>query len=175
MGYLGFVSLKLAANGVRIVETDNPKRTRLTAYTNRGQGVFLVLYALHDLGGSNAKADVIARISRGGWYDVTRHDLPPYEGKMEPKYHTLLAWARKDCYERDWMLPTDQKDDWSISRLGRAILEKSLSRYRTSEWDVRKCYLWKAVFEKLVDPRYVPSKDDAIRPEEILERYLELD
>jgi hypothetical protein len=133
-----------------------------------------VLYALQDLGGSNAKADVIARISHGGWYDVTKHDLPPYEGKMEPKYHTLLAWARKDCYERDWMLQTDQRDDWSISRLGRAVLEKALSKYQSSEWDVRKCYLWKRSFKKLVDPRYVPSDQDAIRPEELLERYLDL-
>jgi hypothetical protein len=136
----------------------------ITAYTNRGQGVFLVLYALNADGGGKSKQDVIECISRGGWYDVTRHDLPPYEGKNEPKYHTLLAWARKDCYERDWMLRTDQKDDWSISRNGRVILECAIERYRKKEWDVRKCYLWKTVFKKLIDSMYEPSASDAVRP-----------
>ena len=40
----------------------------ITAYTNRGQGVFLVLFALNELGGSNSKQDVIQHISKGGWY-----------------------------------------------------------------------------------------------------------
>lgn len=133
-----------------------------------------MLYALQELGGSNAKADVIGCITRGGWYDVTRHDLPRYPGNMEPKYHTLLAWARKDCYERDWMLRTDNRDDWSISRVGRAVLENALRKYRNGEWDVRSCYLWKPNFKKIVDPRYVPSDKDAVRPEEIWEKYLEL-
>lgn len=147
--------------------------SRLSPYTNRGQGVFLVLHALQSLGGSNAKQDVIGCISAGGWYDVTRHDLPPYEGQNEPKYHTLLAWARKDCYERGWMLPTDQRNDWSISREGRRILERAIERYRRKEWDVRKCYLWKSGFKRLVDPTYEPSSADAVRPEEERDNSLE--
>ncbi|MEN9635061.1 MAG: hypothetical protein RL077_3465 [Verrucomicrobiota bacterium] len=138
----------------------------VSAYSNRGQGVFLVLYALDSLGGGNSKQDVIGCISRGGWYDVTRHDLPPYDGKNEPKYHTLLAWARKDCYEREWMLLTDQRDDWSISRNGRLVLERAIERYRKKEWDVRKCYLWKKSFKKVIDPTYEPSSLDAVRPPE---------
>jgi hypothetical protein len=150
----------------------DPQHSRLSPYSNRGQGVFLVLHALHLLGGSNAKQDVIGCISNGGWYDVTRHDLPPYEGMNEPKYHTLLAWARKDCYERDWMLKTDQKDDWSISRDGRMILESATERYRKKEWDVRKCYLWKPDFKRSIDPSYEPSSADAIRPEEVWKQYI---
>lgn len=151
-----------------------PKPHRMTAYTNRGQGVFLVLYALNELGGSNAKQDVIRCISNGGWYDVTRHDLPPYEGQNEPKYHTLLAWARKDCYERGWMLPTDEKDDWSISRDGRFVLERAINRYRSKEWDVRRCYLWRKSFKKMIDPTYEPSDADAVRPEVLMEKLSEL-
>lgn len=37
----------------------------IRAYTNRGQGVFLVLFALQDLGGTNTKQDVISRITPG--------------------------------------------------------------------------------------------------------------
>jgi len=56
----------------------------IRAYTNRGQGVFLVLFALQELGGTNTKQEVIARISGGKCYEVTRHDLPPYQGQNEP-------------------------------------------------------------------------------------------
>ena len=120
---------------------------QISAYSNRGQGVVLVLFALHTLGGSNSKREVIDHISRSGWYEVTRHDLPPYENQNEPKYHTLLAWARKDCYQKDWLLPTDSKDDWSISRSGRSVLDKNIRRYQAGELSVRKCYLWKPNFQ----------------------------
>jgi hypothetical protein len=143
--------------------------SQISAYSNRGQGVILVLYTLHTLGGSNRKREVIDYISRYSWYDVTRHDLPPYKNQNEPKYHTLLAWARKDCYERDWLIPTDCNDDWSISRNGQTMLDKNIKRYQTGELTVRKCYLWKPVFKKIIDPNYMPSSDDAIRPEEILQ------
>ena len=147
--------------------------SRISAYSNRGQGVFLVLYALQSLGGSNAKQEVIGCISSNKWYDVTRHDLPPYPGQNEPKYHTLLAWARKDSYERDWLLPTDSRDDWSISREGRTVLELAIEKFRTKNWDVRKCYLWKPSFKKLVDPAYMQSPADAIRPEDEWNDFLE--
>lgn len=141
-----------------------PNQSRISPYTNRGQCVFLVLFALRKLGGSNAKQAVIDCIRNGGWYDVTRHDLPPYPGQNESRYHTLLAWARKDSYERDWLIQTDEKDDWAISRQGRSILEKAEERYEKREWNVRECYLWKASFKKIVDPAYEPSSADAIRP-----------
>jgi hypothetical protein len=146
----------------------------IRAYTNRGQGVLLVLFALQDLGGTNTKQEVIARITHARWYEVTRHDLPPYEGQNEPKYHTLLAWARKDCYERDWMLRTDVRDDWAISRDGRGVLEKAIMRFRSKGLDARKCYLWTPAFKREIDPSYHPSDADAVRPEDERERLMEL-
>jgi hypothetical protein len=143
---------------------------RIHLYSNRGQGVLLVLHALQELGGSNTKAEVIGKISSCHWYDVSRHDLPPYEGKEEPKYHTLLAWARKDCYEREWMLRAGW-NDWSISRDGRSVLEDVIQRFRSRRLDVSRCYLWTASFKKMLDPAYVPSNGDAIRPEEVSDDY----
>jgi hypothetical protein len=35
-------------------------------------------------------------------YEIPRHDLPPYEHQNEPRYHTLLAWARKDALMMGW-------------------------------------------------------------------------
>jgi len=131
----------------------------------------MVLCALQELGGSNTKLEVITYITQSGWYDVTRHDLPPYEGNNEPKYHTLLAWARKDCYERDWMLKAGW-NDWSISRDGRLVLERAIERFRKKQLDVRKCYLWKPGFKKNIDPTYEPSSADAVRPEDLFEEIL---
>jgi hypothetical protein len=70
-------------------------------YGNRGQGILLVLYALRELWGACTKQEVLRFIQRAGLYEVTGHDLPPYEGQNEPKYHTLLCWARKDAVENE--------------------------------------------------------------------------
>jgi len=150
------------------------KQPPIDAYKNRGQGVFLVLYALNDLGGSNSKREVLDHIRKNHWYEITRHDLPRYAGQNEPKYETLLARARKDCYQRGWLIETDLKDNWYISRDGRDILERAIKRYRERKWDVRKCYLWTKRFKELIDPEYTPSDKDAQRPEErsLLDEYI---
>jgi len=90
-----------------------PPKFKIHTYTNRWQGMMLVLHALHELGGSNPKQEVIDYINRSGYYDITKHDLPPYESQNEPKYHTLLAWARKDCVERDLILG-HERDAWAL-------------------------------------------------------------
>ena len=143
-------------------------------YTNRGQGIVLVLYALKMLGGSNTKQEVLECIAEHGWYDVKRCDLKPYPGQNEARYHTLLAWARKDCYEFELLIPTDERNDWSLSRLGHAFLEDKMQKYRTKIWDVRLCYLWKPTFQRLMDPTYIPSSMDAVRPPEKPDKYPEL-
>ena len=140
-------------------------------YSNRGQGVFLVLYALRELGGVCSKREVLTFIQDGNLYEITRHDLPPYDNQSEPKYHTLLAWARKDCVESEWLIDTDERDAWQLARDGREILERTITRYRTGNLSVRKCYLWTPKMKALVDPAYVPSSEDSIRPEEILNTY----
>lgn len=141
-----------------------PLQSKITPYSNRGQCVFLVLFALRALGGSNSKEAVIGHIRGGGWYDVTRHDLPPYLGQNESRYHTLLAWARKDCHERGWLIQTDEQNDWAISREGRSILENAIGRFEQNEWKVSECYLWKSCFKKLIDPAFEPSPADKVRP-----------
>jgi len=140
---------------------------RITPYSNRGQGVILVLYALRELAGACTKQEVLRFISAAGFYDITRHDLPPYENQNEPRYHTLLAWARKDALINGWVVDTDERDAWQLSRVGRRVLERTSERYKTGELNVRKCYLWRPKFKKLMDPAYEPSPQDSVRSEEI--------
>ncbi len=146
----------------------------MRVYSNRGQGVFLVLYTLRELSGACTKKEVLAFIQDGDLYDITRHDLPPYESKDEPKYHTLLCWARKDAVEDGWMLDTGERDAWQLARPGRELLERAILRFRDGTLSVRECYLWTPKFKKQIDPTFVPSPEDRIRPEDLLLQYLEL-
>ena len=140
---------------------------RINPYSNRGQGVFLVLYALRELCGACTKREVLRFIQDADFYEITRHDLPPYPGQNEPQYHTLLAWARKDALIKCWIVDTSERDAWQLSAMGRTLLDKTISRYRKEELLVKECYLWTPKFKKLIDPVYVPSSDDARRPEDV--------
>ena len=141
-------------------------------YSNRGQGVLLVLYSLRELGGSCTKREVITFIQDADLYEITRHDLPPYEKQNEPRYHTLLAWARKDAFDNDWLIRPAPPDAWQLSRDGRDVLDRMTARCRKGELKVKECYLWTQRFKKQVDPAYVPSPDDRVRPEEISYDYV---
>lgn len=139
---------------------------KVTPYSNRGQGVILVLYALSQLGAACTKQEVLDFISDTGFYDITRHDLPAYPSQNESRYRTLLAWARKDALINSWLEDPNERDAWQLSREGRRVLERTIERYKSGEWSVRKCYLWTPHFKKLIDPAYEPSPEDSVRAEE---------
>lgn len=96
---------------------------------------------------------------------------PPYAGQNESKYHTLLAWARKDCVERDFVL-NNERDAWALRLKGRALIEWIHQLCVAQNFDVRKCYLWTEKFKKKMDPKYQPSDTDAKRPEIVFEEML---
>ena len=139
---------------------------KIRFHSNRGQGVFLVLYALRALAGGCAKREVIDFIQRADYYEITRHDLPPYEDQNEPRYHMLLAWARKDASINEWLADNGERDAWQLSRKGGSTLEKTEAKYGCGELKVRENYLWTAKFKKVVDPLYTPSELDRVRPVE---------
>jgi hypothetical protein len=136
---------------------------RIDIYSNRGQGCFLVLYAVRDLGGIPASRETLDNIVRNGWYKIRADDLPPYDRQTEPAYHTLLRWARKDSVEFG-LIANDHWDEWALTRKGSVKLDEILGGFREKKFSVHKCYLWTQEFKRLVDPTYVPSPEDAIRP-----------
>jgi hypothetical protein len=140
---------------------------KITYSSRRGQELILVLAALWELGARNSKRETIFFINSSGWFDVSRHDLPAYVGCNEPKYHTLLAWARKDGTIKEWIFD-EERDSWGITRDGRRILEKSKENFQ-KEWKVSECYLWTPKFKKIMDASYVPSDADRKHPEDELE------
>ena len=65
----------------------------------------MLIAALHELYVSDAIATVTKReaiqfISDRHWFDVREEDLEPYRSQKqltgEPRWHTAIAWARKD-------------------------------------------------------------------------------
>jgi hypothetical protein len=158
---------KLARLNQRPHSRTMPEQRRIRVYSNRGQGVFLVLYSLCELGGACAKQEVLRFIQDADLYEITRHDLPPYDNQNEPRYHTLLAWARKDALEMNWLVNTNERDAWQLSREGRNTLDRTAQRFSQNSLSVRMCYLWTQKFKKQIDPNYEPSSEDRVRPEEM--------
>ena len=133
-------------------------------YGNRSQCMFLVMQCLSELTGSNTKQEVLSHIRQMGYYQITKHDLPSYPGQSESRYHTLLAWARKDCVVSDLIL-NNERDAWALSLKGREVIKKFRELCQSQVFDVRRCYLWTENFKKTMDSQYQPSSLDAPRPE----------
>jgi hypothetical protein len=143
------------------------KKPRVYCYSSRGQFFFLVLYSLRELGGACTKREVLNFVQNADLYEITRHDLPPFENQNEPRYHTLLAWARKDALISGWLIDTSERDSWQLSRNGRDVLDRFTDRYRKGVLSVSNCYLWTPKFKKQVDFNYQPSSADKVRPEDV--------
>ena len=143
-------------------------RKNISYYSRRGQELILVLHALWELRGGNRKSETITYINQSHYFALHRSDIPSYDGTNEPRWNTLLAWARKDGVLKGG-IANDERDYWEITRKGREILDKAKERFSSKVRDVRLCYLWTPTFKKLMDPDYIPSDKDKKRPDDGLE------
>ncbi len=134
-------------------------------YNRRGQEIVMVLYALSKLGARHAKQEVLQFIREHRFYDLQPEDKCSYDGRHEWKAETLLCWGRKDAVMGEWMFHHDEKDSWELTRGGRRALQEIISRFQSGRWEVRKCFLWRPEFKKVVDPNYTPSTLDELRPQ----------
>ena len=126
--------------------------------------MIMLLAALHEMRAIRAKQEAIAYIQAQHWFDVQPEDWNPYPSQTEPRWHTLIAWARKDCVLRDYMFDHDENDHWEITRKGLDRFDVLRAAFATGKRDVRKCFLWSRIFKKWICPAYDPSDKDAKRP-----------
>ena len=126
----------------------------------------MLLDAVADIGTITSKRETIAYISEHVYFPIIEEDLQPYPSALypEPRWHVLIAWARKDCVQRGWMFHHDENDCWQITRDGLSILSKSAHRFRDGTWDVRRCYVWTEQLKRHFLPTYEPSSGDVQRP-----------
>src|ERR1039457_2540811 len=132
-------------------------------FSARGQCVALLFSALHELGGSNTKREVISFIGERRWFAKQREDWKPYPTQTEPRWHTLIAWGRKDSVIRDFVL-NNERDSWALSHEGRRVWASALRKFATHDWQVSQGYLWSAIFKRYLCSDYQPSSVDATRP-----------
>jgi len=132
--------------------------------SERGQCMFVLLTVLAEMHSIRSKQEALAYVQQHHLLDIQPEDWQPYPSQSEPKWHTIIAWARKECVMRDFMFDHDEKDSWEITRSGIEVVEKFRSRFSDGTLDVRRCYLWSIAFKKQICPTYVPSDQDAKRP-----------
>ena len=133
------------------------------------QAVIMLMSALSDLGGIRSKREVIRYIARENFFQLAAEDIPPYPSVVtrEPRWHTLIAFARKDCVVDGWFAGHDENDSWEITRDGLAKLDEWRNFFRTGRWDVRRCYIWRSGLKRRFQPDYQPSIKDTPRPKTI--------
>ncbi len=133
--------------------------------STRGQTMALLLAVLDDICVSVSKREVIQYIASRKFFDIQDEDRLPYPSAQsnEPRWHCLIAWARKDCVERGWLFD-DERDSWGITRDGRNCHQVNLRKFREGSWKAHLCYLWTPKFKKQIDPSHMPSGKDAVRP-----------
>jgi hypothetical protein len=128
----------------------------------------LVLPAiLADLRCIKSKQEALRQIQQSHFLDIQPEDWQPYESQSEPKWHTMIAWARKECVIREYKFDHDEKDSWGVTRNGITVFEKFRSRSTDGILDVRRCFLWSGAFKKKMCPTYAPSDRDAKRPKQL--------
>lgn len=126
----------------------------------------MLLAALKDIGTMVSKREAIGYISEQKYFRVVEEDFDPYPSALypEPRWHVLIAWARKDCVTRGLMFDHDENDCWQITRDGVYANSKCVQRFQDGSWDVRRCYVWTEVLKKRLLPTYEPSAQDRPRP-----------
>jgi hypothetical protein len=150
-------------------ESDSMKEQKTIAYNSRrGQEMILVLSALESIRGVSRKTEVIDYIVGRGWISVSGNDRVPYEGQSEPRFRTLLAYARKDAVEKGYMFDSGY-DCWEITRDGLSALKRARGLFSCGDWSVSECFLWACSFKLQYDPNYLPSSKDAKHPHTVYE------
>lgn len=132
----------------------------------------MLLAALHEMYvrdgiGAATKQETIRFISNKHWFDFHDEDRNPYPSRAnvagEPRWHTLIAWARQDGVIRDYV-SYEARDAWGLTRLGRDTFERFKNRFVTGERPVAPCFLWSIQFKRHMNPNYEPSPSDKKRP-----------
>lgn len=138
----------------------------------RGQCAVMLLAALRDLYVNDGlrsvtKREAISCISQKHWFAIQDDDREPYPSQLlrtkEPRWYTLIAWARKDSVLAD-LVSYEARDAWGLTRKGRDVIDRFHDLSKTGKRPVAPCFLWSSDFKKFMLPEYVPGDADMTRP-----------
>jgi hypothetical protein len=128
-----------------------------------GQCMTMVLAALYDFGSCMSKQATIDYVHTRGWFNLEPEDRDPFPSQTEQKWRTMLAYARKDCADRDLLDKGAGRDIWQLTRKGRECFEKVRNGLQDGQ-SVRRGFLWSPKFKKWLCSGYEPSDADVKRP-----------
>jgi hypothetical protein len=142
-------------------------------YSTRSQMIMILLGIMADRKGGHSKQEVISMIEESGWFDFKEEDRNPYPTVKtgEPRWHTSVAFRRKDCYEEDLFVRDGVRDCWTISKDGVNAFVRRKMQFASGELDCSMCYMWSLKFKKHICPNYVPSANDRVRPDDVYKDY----
>jgi hypothetical protein len=134
----------------------------------QSQLIIMLLAALRELKVARPKKEVLRLIIERKWYATCPEDSRPYPSQRsstsEPRSHTLIAWARKECVESKLMVKDGIRDSWEATTEGINLIARVKQAIQQGTSSVRPCFFWTLDFKRFIDPNYVASPDDAKRP-----------
>lgn len=142
-------------------------------YSTRSQMIMILLGTMAGCKGGYSKQSVISMIKESRWFDFQEEDRKPYPTvkTKEPRWHTAVAFRRKDCYEEELFVRDGVRDSWSISKDGTNAYVSRKIQFVSGELDCSQCYMWSQIFKKHVYPQYTPSDKDCGRPDDVYKDY----
>jgi hypothetical protein len=124
------------------------------------------LYVL-DSRSTVSKREAIGYIAMRHWFALEAEDREPYPSQRftasEPRWQTLIAWARKDSVLHDFV-SYESRDAWGLTRRGRDVAARVRELYRTRKLSVSPGFLWSHEFKLFMCPDHLASASDAKRP-----------
>jgi hypothetical protein len=135
----------------------------------------MLLAALHDAGYIMTRSEATDFVRRKHWFDIQQEDWLPYPSQAdtshEPRWKTVLAYARKECADRG-LMPKKPRNEWHLTRDGVNLFNATRQAGRDRSLDVPRCYLWSPQFKRYIDPTYQPSPQDVKRPVDLYNDWL---
>lgn len=150
------------------------RTTDIRYASTSGQALLMLMAALRVIKDGPGPVDytkrsVLELIKCLGWFDIQPEDRLPYPSQpSEPRWKTLLAWARKNGSDGG-LVRSVVRDEWIGSKEGFNVFPEAKQLFQSGEWDVTKCYLWTSQLKWLFDPKFDASHPCHGRPPYIYE------
>ena len=129
---------------------DNRKMAvgRIMLYSRSGQFMLVLLAALVDLSDRiPSKSEVEQHIEKQRYLKLTPELLSrAYDSKAESQWKTILAYARRNLIDRNFLEPLKVSDAWEISEKGTDRFHKFEQNFKDGKFDIARLDLLSDAF-----------------------------
>jgi hypothetical protein len=126
--------------------------SKIAIHSRSGQFILVLLAALVDLSDRiPSKREVENHIQKAGYLKLTPElSKQAYDSKAEPMWKTVLAYARRNAVDREYIKRAKMRDAWEISEKGVQRLAKFEQQFRDGKFDPAKFEFLSAAFLKRI-------------------------